>query len=382
MLISADTLNAEGIRSAQVLEVDESGNIAGICQHGGKRVDLDFSGFLAVPGFVDLHVHGAGGADFMDGAVESVRNIARTHARFGTTSLLATTLTAERDDIDRAIRAATHVMDNPEEGEAAIRGIHLEGPYICSKRRGAQPATPIRSPEIDELDHWYTLSNGRIKQITLAPELPGALPFIRHAVSLGVNVSIGHTDASYAEAEAAIDAGARMGTHLFNAMTALTHRQPGTVGALLSDDRAFCELICDGFHVDPAVVKLAVRAKGISGIVLITDAMSGTAMADGDYQLGGTKVIVKSGTAKFDDGTLAGSVLTMNKAFKNVIDFAGVTPSEASIMSASNAAYLIGLANRIGSLEVGKAADIAIVDQASGSICATIGSGRLLYRRS
>ena len=367
MRIIAKVLQKATIVPDSIIEFDDEGLITGVFEKASGPIDFEFSGLLAVPGFVDLHVHGAGGADFMDGTVEAVRTAARTHARFGTTSLLATTLTAERDKIDRSLSAITEVIESPAHDEAAIRGIHLEGPYICRNRRGAQPEGPIRSPDIAELDHWINLSKGWVKQITLAPEIPGAVHFIEHASRRGINVSIGHTDASSSEVNSAIFAGARMGTHLFNAMSPMTHRSPGAVGALLADDRTYCELICDGFHVDKVVVKVAVQAKGVDRIVLITDAMSGTAMPDGDYQLGGTKVIVDRGTARFVDGTLAGSVLTMNGAFNNVQNFAGLSIEDAVKVSSLNAANLIGLGSEIGSIEQGKKGDITILDQAAGS---------------
>jgi N-acetylglucosamine-6-phosphate deacetylase len=363
-----------------VVEIDGSGRIGKISNepHG---VDLDFSGLLIVPGFVDLHIHGGGGSDFMDGTVEAARTVARTHAATGTTSMLATTLTASRADVDRAILAITAVMDDPYGNEAAIRGIHLEGPYICSKRRGAQPETPIRLPDIAELDSWQDLSGGRIKQITMAPEISGALDFIKHAASIGVNVSLGHTDGTAEDVAAAVTAGASQGTHLFNAMTAMTHRAPGVAGALLADDRVYCELICDGFHVDPLVVKISVRTKGSDKILLITDAMSGASMPDGNYELGGEKVIVSGGAAKLVDGTLAGSVLTMNNAFHNVVQFAGVSSVEASRMSSLNAAGRIGLSNEIGTIELGKQADFAVIDTSTGQVQATIRQGKVIYMR-
>jgi N-acetylglucosamine-6-phosphate deacetylase len=380
MKLYANVLTPNGILTDTTLEIDGSGRIAAIDSSSKTSSDFTFPDHLIVPGFIDLHVHGGGGSDFMDGTVEAVRTVARTHAKHGTTALLATTLTATREDIDRSIKAILEVINNPGPDEASIEGIHLEGPYICSKRRGAQPEAPIREPSTDELDHWRRLSGNRIRQITMAPEIPDALPFMRQAAAAGINVSIGHTDASCLEAAAAIYAGASQGTHLFNAMTQLGHRSPGVVGALLADDRVYCEIICDGFHVDPIAVKIAVRAKTTERILLITDAMAGTTMPDGNYELGAKKVIVSNGTAKFADGTLAGSVLTMNEAFCNVMKFTSVSAADASRMASENASHRIGLAKHSGTVEVGKKADLAVMDISNGNVIATIVNGRFVYK--
>jgi N-acetylglucosamine-6-phosphate deacetylase len=380
MRIRADILTPRGISTDSVVEIDDSGKIVSVGAASSQAADYNYPSGLIVPGFIDLHVHGAGGSDFMDGSISAVRTVARTHARYGTTSLLATTLTAGHEAIDRAISAVVSVIEQPGPNEAKICGIHLEGPYICRSRRGAQPEAPIRPPDIAEIDHWQKLSGGRIKQITLAPEIDGAVEFIAHAAALGINVSLGHTNADSESVVRAVDAGARMGTHLFNAMTGLGHRAPGAVGALLTEDRVTCELICDGFHVAPMTVKLAVRAKGAAKIVLITDAMSGAAMVDGTYKLGGSPVIVRNGTAKFADGTLAGSILTMNTAFANIRKFSGATVAEAATMSSSNAARLLGLDDEMGAIEPGKSADLAVLDRNTGDVLATIQSGKFVYQ--
>jgi N-acetylglucosamine-6-phosphate deacetylase len=239
-----------------------------------SKADFDYTGYLITPGFVDVHVHGGGGADFMDGRIESVRLAARTHALFGTTTLLATTLTAAREQISACIAAVCEVIENPLPDEAEIAGIHLEGPYICAAKRGAQPLGPIRPPDWDEMKGWIDQSGGRVKLITMAPEIDGALEFIGKASAAGVMVSIGHTNASYEQAIAGIDAGASNGTHLFNAMPPLAHRAPGAAGALLAAEGATVELIADGVHLHPAVVRLAVSAKGADGVILVTDAIS------------------------------------------------------------------------------------------------------------
>jgi N-acetylglucosamine-6-phosphate deacetylase len=333
-----------------------------------------------VPGFVDIHVHGGGGADFMDARQDAARQIARTHARFGTTTLLATTLTGTNDQISRCIDAVSQVMNDPGPDEAEIAGFHLEGPYICAAKRGAQPFAPIRPPDWHEMQGWIARSGNRIRVITMAPEIGEALEFIGKAASAGIIVSLGHTLASFEQSVAALDTGASHATHLFNAMPPLGHRAPGTAGALLVDDRATVEIIADGEHVHPAAVRLAVRAKGADRVILITDAMSGSAMPDGDYSLGGQVVRVHNGAAKFDDGTLAGSVLTMNRAFTNVQRFAGISAAEASRMASTNPALSIAQPARFGRIEEGMRADLAVIHPETGAVAATMRSGKWIWR--
>ncbi len=343
---------------------------------------IDFGNKWVVPGFVDLHVHGGGGADFMDGTPEAARQVARTHARHGTTTLLATTLTGSRETIVRCLQAAVEVQNTPGPDEARIAGAHLEGPYLCAARRGAQPEQYIRPPDWDEMQAWMRIGGGSfVKKITLAPEIDGALEFIGKAAEAGVASSLGHTNATYEQAIAATDAGASQVTHLFNAMTPLTHRSPGMVGASLADSRLLLELIADGVHVHPTVVQLAIQSAGAERIALITDAMSGASMPDGTYQLGGNPVVVRNGAATFEDGlTLAGSVLTMNRAFMNVQRYAGVTPQVAARMASANAARALGLDAETGRLEPGLRADLAVVDPQTGAVEATMRDGKWIWR--
>jgi len=382
--ITGDIVTAERVLKGGAVTVDDAGDIAEI---GARRTaptrngDIDAGGLLVLPGFVDMHVHGGGGADFMHGTAEAARLVARTHARFGTTSLLATTLTASRNDTDRAVSAAREVIEaGPGEGEARALGIHLEGPYICAARRGAQPLAFVRPPDTDELAHWVALSGGAVRQITLAPELAGAEAVIRLARANGIIVSVGHTDAKAADVLAAIGWGATQATHTFNAMRGLHHREPGTVGAVLARPEVVCEVIADGVHLDPLVVKLIVAAKGTSGAVLITDAIEGAAMPDGEYALGGQPILVRDGAAAFADGTLAGSVLTMNRAFVNVMDFAGVGACGAARLSSGNAARQIGVSGRRGEIAPGLAADLVALHPETGAVAWTLVGGRVAWR--
>lgn len=367
------------------LVIDDGGKIAEVAAKeqrlGGSR-DIDATGYLVLPGFLDMHVHGGGGADFMHGAPDAVRQVARTHARFGTTGLLATTLTASRDATDQAILAARTVAnEGRQRDEARILGIHLEGPYICPARRGAQPAQYVREADVEEFAHWVELSGHMVRQITIAPEMPGAEKLIRDAHVNGVIASIGHTDANADQTIDAIGWGARHATHLFNAMTGIRHREPGVAGAVLSSPEIVAELIADGVHLHPLVVRLILAAKGPDGAVLITDAMEGAAMPDAEYDLGGTPVIVRDGTASFADGTLAGSVLTMNRAFHNACRFADLSPVLGARFASANAARELGMADRFGSLAPGYEADIAILNPITGEVAWTIIGGEIAYQR-
>ncbi len=383
--MTGDIVTPDGVLENGAVTVDDNGMIAEVAPKrtsAPRSGDIDAERWLVLPGFADVHVHGGGGADFMHGTAEAARQIARTHARYGTTSLLATTLTASRADTDAAIQAAQAAIEaGPGEGEARVLGIHLEGPYLCAAKRGAQPEAFIRLPDTDELMHWIALSGETIRRITLAPEMDGAEAVIRLARSRNITASLGHTNATAAEAEAAIEWGATGATHVFNAMPPLHHRQPGAVGAALARPEIICEVIADGVHLDPLIVRLIVAAKGPAGAVLITDAIEGTAMPDGRYELGGHPIFVQNGKAAFADGTLAGSVLTMNRAFANLRRFASVSLPEAAQLSSGNALRQLGLSEKLGAIAPGKTADLAVVHPETGEVAWTLVGGRMAYRR-
>ncbi|MGI4788305.1 MAG: N-acetylglucosamine-6-phosphate deacetylase [Janthinobacterium lividum] len=385
LTITGDIVTPGGVLSDGALTIGNDGMIAEVSAQRTstpRSADIDASGFLVLPGFVDVHVHGGGGADFMHGTVDAVRQVARTHARFGTTSLLATTLTASRSATDAAITAARAVIEaGPNPDEARVIGIHLEGPYICMTKRGAQPAEFVRPPDAGELAHWVALSGSHIRRITLAPEEAGAEEVIKLARSKNITASVGHTNATAAEVEQAIGWGATGATHLFNAMRGLHHREPGTVGAALARPEIICEMIADGVHLDPLIVRLIVAAKGPTGAVLITDAIEGAAMPDGEYKLGGHPVFVQNGTAAFADGTLAGSVLTMNRAFANLRRYAPVTLPEAALLSSGNALRQLGLDGQFGAIASGKTADLVILHPETGEVAWTLVGGRVAYCR-
>lgn len=311
-------------------------------------------GRYLLPGFVDLHVHGGGGADFMEGEA-AVRQAARFHAQHGTAALLATTVTAPIEDLEAALTGIHTVIQNPGPGEARILGVHLEGPFISPDKLGAQPPYAIR-PDLGLMEHFLRLAP--IKVVTLAPELPGALELIRFLAEQNVQVQIGHTTASYEEAKAGLEAGAQGFTHFFNAMTGLHHREPGVVG--LGLERAeWAEVIADGLHVHPA----AVRAlwKTIPYLYIVTDAVAAAGMPEGEYRLGRNPVWRRGKGIFLGDGTLAGSSLTLDQAVRNLVAWGLNLGAAVEMTSARPSAYL-GL-EVPGGLNVGAQADLVVLNE-------------------
>jgi len=323
---------------------------------------IDARGNWLVPGFIDVHVHGGANHDFMDADEEGIKAITKFHASNGTTSLLATTLTASREDLTAVMERVSSYMSQPME-YAQIVGVHLEGPFVNVKWKGAQNPAYILPPQPEWLDEWVRRFPGIIKIQTLAPEIEGSLEYIEKLASNGIVPSCGHTDATYDQIVAAADHGLRHAVHTFNAMTPLHHRNPGTVGAVLTDDRITAEVIADGHHVHPAGVKLITRAKGTHNVILVTDAMAAAGMPDGDYDLGGLPVYMKCGVARLkENDSLAGSTLTMISAVRYLVNVVGVPLEEASRMASANPARQLGLDGSIGTLEVGKKADFLQLD--------------------
>ena len=309
---------------------------------------------IVLPGFIDLHVHGGGGADTMQ-AGQAIDTIARTHARHGTTSLLATTMTAPRGEIEAALRAVAGACNTRSDGAARVLGVHLEGPYISPDKLGAQPAFAV-VPSAAEILALHALAPIRV--VTLAPELPGALETTAALVAAGIRVQIGHSTASYEQACAALQRGASGFTHLFNAMSGLHQRAPGAVGAALAHAQ-HAELIPDLLHVHPGAMRAALRA--IPGLYCVTDATAAAAMPDGEYRLGRHLVRKCAGGVRLADGTLAGSTLTMDQALRNLVEALGLSLREASLRVSTHAAQYLGLADR-GVLAVGASADIVVLD--------------------
>lgn len=316
-----------------------------------------------VPGFIDIHVHGGGGEDFMDSSKEVLDTITSYHASQGTTTMLATTMTAPKEWIHKVLHEVNEYRTQPMP-YAQLAGVHLEGPFISPKWPGAQNPEHISLPDVNWLISWEKMYPGLIRQVTLAPEREGAHEVIKWLRKQHITAALGHTDATYEEVEAAVEAGLHHAVHTFNAMTPLHHRKPGTAGAVLSDRRISAEVIADGIHVHPAAVSLIAQLKSsIHKLVLITDAMSATGLPDGNYTLGDLPVIVKEGVARLEDGiTLAGSTLTMIRGFQFLVKEVGLSIVEASQAASHNPASLLGLLDVTGTIEQGKQADILLLD--------------------
>jgi N-acetylglucosamine-6-phosphate deacetylase len=332
--------------------------------------------YYLVPGLIDLHVHGTHGHDVMDGA-EALQSIAQALAREGVTGFLATTMSVENEKLETALAAIAEVAHG-KKTDAAILGVHLEGPFIAAAKKGAQRGDALQLPNEVLFQHLQKQALGLIKIVTLAPELPSALAFIKHLHAAGVIAAIGHTNATFAEAHAAITAGCRYATHLFNAMHGIHQREPGAAGALLLAPDVFAELIVDGEHLHPAMVELALRIKGREKLLLVTDAMRAKCLGDGHYELGGQTVAVKAQKATLQDGTLAGSTLSMPKAIQNMVHFTQCSLAEAISMAAHNPARILNLGEHKGSIQVGKDADLVVLDPTL-KVMMTVRDGREVF---
>ncbi len=345
--------------------------------------EIDAQGRIVAPGYVDVHVHGGGHADTMDGTVEAIARIAEVHAAHGTAVLLPTTMTVGREEIVAATRAVKEAMvasAASDWGGARVLGMHMEGPYIHPKMIGAQHPKHVRPADMDELREIYDILEGGLRLVTLAPEVEGNLDAVRWLYERGVAVSMGHTAATYDQAIEAIEQGVRHATHSYNAMTGLHHRNPGVVGALLTDRRVYAELIADGIHVHPAAMAVLAQAKGPERLCLITDAMEAMGMPDGVYELGGQAVILKDGECRLESGSLAGSVLSMDRAVANMVKLVGVDLVSAVRMASLTPAESVGLGGSRGSLTVGKYGDVVLLDSNSLLCTATMVEGRIVYR--
>lgn len=336
---------------------------------------IDGAGGYLLPAFVDVHVHGGDGADTMDATPEALRRMARFFAAHGVASFLATTVTAPREGLSRALRNAAECLGAQPDG-ATLLGVHLEGPYINAKARGAQPADAVRLADPAEYDEWLALDV--IRQVTVAPEFAENRAFMRACAQRGIVVSIGHTQASYEQALEAVQCGARQVTHTYNAMTGLHHRAPGAVGAALTCDSLVCELIADNLHVHPAAMALLLRAKGTHGVIAITDAIRAAGMSEGESELGGQPVYVRDGKATLADGTLAGSLLTMDAALRNLRAATDLSVEALAPIFSANAARQLGLAQRKGVLRAGYDADLVLLDS-NLHVQMTLAEGRLIY---
>ncbi|MGW2830723.1 N-acetylglucosamine-6-phosphate deacetylase [Streptomyces sp. NPDC001286] len=319
---------------------------------------VDVTGHWLVPGFVDIHNHGGGGASFTSGTVEDVLHGIHTHRLHGTTTLVASTVTG---DMDFLAQRAGLLSELAEQGD--IAGIHFEGPFISPCRKGAHSEELLRDPDPADVRKLIDAARGRARMVTLATELPGGIDSVRLLVEHGVIAAVGHTDATYEQTVQAIDAGATVATHLFNAMPTLGHRTPGPIAALLEDERITVELIDDGTHLHPAALQLAFHRAGAGRVAFITDAMDAAGFGDGRYMLGPLEVEVSEGVARLvEGGSIAGSTLTLDRAFKRAVTVDRLPVEDVVAAISANPARLLGMDDRIGSLEPGKDADLVLLD--------------------
>ncbi|MFC4033572.1 N-acetylglucosamine-6-phosphate deacetylase [Streptomyces polygonati] len=361
VLAGARVVLPSGVAEDRPLTV-EGASIAAHEPAGPAHTTLDLSGrgWTIVPGFVDLHNHGGGGASFTSGTAEEILTGVRTHREHGTTTLVASTVT---NDLGVLARQAALLSELVEQGDLA--GIHYEGPFISPCRKGAHDEGLLRHPDPAEVRALVEAGRGAVKMVTLATELPGGIASVRLLADLGVIAAVGHTDASYEQTREAIDAGATVATHLFNAMPPLQHRLPGPIVALLEDERVTVELINDGTHLHPSVLRLAFGSAGAGRVAFITDAMDAAGFGDGMYDLGPMKVEVLRGVARLvEGGSIAGSTLTLDTAFKRAVTLDGLSLTDTVRAISTNPARLLGLSDRVGTLEPGKDADLVVLDEA------------------
>lgn len=325
----------------------------------GGATEVPGTSGLILPGMIDVHVHGGGGADFMDGTTEAVDTVTRFHARHGTAAMAATTLSASREEIARALRVIQKGYERPSSDGAEIEGVHLEGPYLNPKKSGAQDRVSVRPPDLRELEEWIALAPEPRWIVTFAPEVEGGWSLqekFRHEVLF----SIGHTEATYAQSLEAVQRGARHFTHLFNAMPPFHHRDPGVVGAALVSLDSSVELIADGVHLHPVILQTMARLMP-ERLVLVTDAMRAAGMPDGRYRLHGYEVTVSEGAARLENGALAGSTLTMIRAVQNMVELAGLKLEQVIPLATEIPARLLRLEKRKGRIEIGYDADLVVI---------------------
>lgn len=336
---------------------------------------IDAQGKYVSPGFIDIHIHGSGGKDTMDGTLSDLEIISASIAKSGVTGFLPTTMTMNKERICKALDAVRLAMHEDILG-SKILGVHMEGPFISEKYKGAQNKEHLSKPDFQLVEDYSDI----IKIITLAPEEDFQFEFIKRIKQrTNIILSMGHTNADYETAMEAIAAGISSATHLFNAMPPFHHRFPGTVGAVLNSNISF-ELIADTIHIHPAIFQILLNAKGRDKMILVTDSMRAGSMDDGNWELGGQKVIVKDNSARLVDGTLAGSVLTLNKAVSNIMKYTNLEIHEAVALASLNPAKLISIEDRKGSIKIGKDADLILFNE-NFEVALTISEGKIIYKK-
>lgn len=382
VVTAAQLWDGNRLISDPVMEIAD-GQVIGLSSQADRAIPggaqrLDFPNATLAPAFFDVHIHGAAGHDVMEATPEALGKVSSFLASRGTGSFLATTVTAPLDSILRSLEGLARHIQQAQTGDwsgAQPLGIHLEGPFLSHAKRGVHPPQHLLAPDIALFDRLFEAAEGRIRLMTLAPELPGAVEFAAHAVAKGVRISVGHSNANAAETKAAIATGATSATHTYNAMRPLDHREPGILGTVLTTDALYAELICDGIHVHPSLVKLWWRAKGNQRGILITDAMSATGMPDGEYMLGEFAVQVAHGEATAN-GVLAGSVLTLDRALQNFVAYTGAAVESVLPLLTQNPAAMTGFSNLAGTICTGEPANFVALD-AHGVLLASVIRGEL-----
>ena len=365
----------EGVKKCTV-EFDET--IRAIGETSSAEEIVLPEGAIVLPGFIDQHIHGAGGADGMDATIEDYETIAKTVAAEGTTSFVITTMTQSVENIMKAMQAVKEYREGEHDG-ARVVGIHLEGPFIAPAFKGAQPLDYVAQPSVEVFKAYNEASGNAIKIVTLAPEVEGAAELIAYLTANGIVSSIGHTGAKCADIEKAIAEGASNVTHTYNAQTALHHREIGTVGSAMLYDELNCELIADTIHVSVPAMRLLIKNKPADKVSLITDAMRAKGIPDGVSELGGQVVYVKDGEARLADGTLAGSVLRRNRAVQNTVEKVGVPFTKAVDFATINPARMLGIDKETGSIAVGKRADFTVINE-NYDVLYTVSGGKVIYK--
>lgn len=359
VIAGARIVTPEGVIEDGWLEI--SGEKIAAVEAGTPEAPVDHhaDGRWIVPGFIDMHAHGGGGATVVGAETEQIKQFADTHLAHGTTTIMASLVTGYYDDLERDVRALAELT-----ADGVVAGVHLEGPWISPHRRGAHNADALRDPDPEAVRRLLSAGNGAVRMVTLAPELDHGIDAVRAVVEAGAIAAVGHTEATYDVTAQAIDAGATVATHLFNAMAPVHHREPGPITALLEDDRISVELICDGVHLNPAIASMAYRLAGDDRTILVTDSMAAAGYTDGTYQLGDLEVTVEDGVARLTgNGSIAGSTLTMNDAFRFAVRRAGLSMSAAVAATATNPARLLGLGAQKGALSAGLDADLVVFNE-------------------